>query len=260
MNPFTIVIPARYGSSRLPGKPLISLGGKPMIQHVYERALKCGAQEVLIATDDERIERACTKFGAKVLMTSPKHENGTERLCEVARVCNWSDDIVVVNVQGDEPLVPIELIATTANGLIEHPQAGISSLCVPITEHRDAFDPNVVKVVLNAQGFALYFSRAPIGWHRDQFQTFADQPLRDYRLADNQILYRHIGMYGYRVSFLRQYADMKPSMLELNESLEQLRALHYGVPIHMSVIDQAPAHGVDTPADIERIEALLAQH
>lgn len=252
MTDYKIVIPARYASSRLPGKPLIELAGKPMIQHVYERAQETGVAEIVVATDDERIQKTAEAFGAEVLMTNPAHENGTERIAEVVALKGWSDDTVIVNLQGDEPLIPRSLIEQTAAGLLEHPEAGMSSVCTPISSADDGFDPNVVKTVLDKQGFAMYFSRAPIPWDRDLYKTTQDQ------LTSKLPVYRHIGMYGYRASFLNQYRDMDICPVELAESLEQLRALWYGIKIHMTVIDQAPGHGVDTPDDVTRVEAELA--
>ena len=251
MSDYKIVIPARYGSSRLPGKPLINLAGKPMIQHVYERALATGVSDIVIATDDERIRAVAAGFGAEVVMTSPDHENGTERIAEVARVKGWGDDAVIVNLQGDEPLIPQSLIELTAKGLIDHPQAGMSSVCTPLQHDEDAFNPNVVKVVLDREQFAMYFSRASIPWDRDTYKVSTE------KMTSKMPVFRHIGMYGYRVSFLRQYTSMEPCVLETTESLEQLRALWYGVKIHMSVIAEAPGHGVDTDADVARVEALL---
>jgi len=252
MSDFKIVIPARYGSSRLPGKPLIELAGKPMIQHVYERALAVGVKDVVIATDDDRIKTVAEGFGAHVVMTDPDHENGTERIAEVAEKLGWAPDDVVVNLQGDEPLIPKSLIELTAKGLLENSEAGMSSLCTPVESAEDAFNPNVVKTVLANNGFALYFSRAPIPWDRDLYKQGQAQKTE---LAP---VYRHIGMYGYRVSFLRDYKTMEMTALEKAECLEQLRALCYGVKIHMSVIDEPPGHGVDTPQDVARVEALLS--
>ena len=251
MSDYKIVIPARYGSSRLPGKPLIELAGKPMVQHVYERALATGISDIVIATDDQRIYDVAIGFGAQVIMTSIDHENGTERIAEVAKKLGWHDDDVIVNVQGDEPLIPRELIELTAKGLLDHPEAGMSSLCTPITSAEDAFDPNAVKAVLDNRGFAMYFSRAPIPWDRDLYKHGTD------KITEVAPVFRHIGMYGYRVSFLKQYSEMEMTALEQAECLEQLRALCYGVKIHMGVIDQPPGHGVDTPADVARVEAQL---
>ncbi|WP_221798769.1 3-deoxy-manno-octulosonate cytidylyltransferase [Oceanobacter mangrovi] len=253
MSDYKIVIPARYASSRLPGKPLIELAGKPMIQHVYERACETGVAEIVIATDDERIQAAALAFGADVVMTSPDHENGTERIAEVARIKGWADDAVIVNLQGDEPLIPRSLIEKTASGLLENPVAGMSSICTPVRSDHDAFDTNVVKVVTDKQGFAMYFSRASIPWDRDGYKTNPGV------ITSRAPVYRHIGMYGYRVSFLKQYSEMEASPLELVESLEQLRALWNGIKIHMSVIDEPPGHGVDTPDDVARVEQMLQQ-
>jgi 3-deoxy-manno-octulosonate cytidylyltransferase (CMP-KDO synthetase) len=251
MSDYKIVIPARFGSSRLPGKPLIELAGKPMVQHVYERAVDTGASEIVIATDDVRISEAAEGFGAKVVMTRMDHENGTERIAEVASILGWSDDVVVVNLQGDEPLIPKSLIELTAKGLLDNPVAGMSSLCTPVTDAHDAFDSNVVKVVLDNNGFAMYFSRASIPWDREAYKNGTDS------VTTIAPVYRHIGMYGYRVSFLNEYTQMQPTALEQAECLEQLRALCYGTKIHMSVIDEAPGHGIDTPDDVLRVEGLL---
>ncbi|NVK36692.1 MAG: 3-deoxy-manno-octulosonate cytidylyltransferase [Gammaproteobacteria bacterium] len=251
MSNYKIVIPARYGSSRLPGKPLIELAGKPMIQHVYERALATGIEDIVVATDDQRIFDVAKGFGANVVMTSVDHENGTERIAEVAAKLGWQADDVIVNVQGDEPLIPRELIELTAKGLLDNPQAGMASLCTPIRSADEAFDPNAVKTVLDNSGFAMYFSRAPIPWDRDLYKHGQDE------ITQLAPVYRHIGMYGYRVSFLQEYAKMEMTALEQAECLEQLRALCYGVKIHMAVIDQPPGHGVDTQEDVARVEAQI---
>lgn len=252
MSDYKIVIPARYGSSRLPGKPLIKLAGKTMIQHVYERAVDTGVTDIVVATDDQRIFDEAKSFGANVVMTREDHENGTERIAEVVSMLGWSDDCVVVNLQGDEPLIPKSLIVLTAAGLLDNPDAGMSSLCTAITDS-DAFDPNAVKVVLDNNGFAMYFSRAPIPWDRDAYKDGLNS------ITTMAPVYRHIGMYGYRVSFLKQYVEMSPTPLEQAECLEQLRALCYGVKIHMSVIQHAPGHGVDTQADVVRVESMLSE-
>ena len=252
MSDYKIVIPARYGSSRLPGKPLIELAGKPMIQHVFERAMDTNASEIVIATDDERIFEVAVAFGANVVMTDESHENGTERIAEVAEMLSWDDSTVIVNLQGDEPLIPRSLIELTAKGLLDNSEAGMSSLCTPIDSDKDAFDPNVVKAVLDNRGFAMYFSRASIPWDREAYKHGAES------LTTMIPVYRHIGMYGYRVSFLKEYMKMQPTAIEQVECLEQLRALCYGVKIHMSVIAQSPGHGIDTPSDVSRVEALLS--
>ena len=253
MANYKIVIPARYSSSRLPGKPLIELSGKTMIQHTYERALETGVKDIVIATDDQRIYDIAKGFGADVVMTRPEHENGTERIAEVAEIKGWDKDDVLVNLQGDEPLVPKALIEQTAQGLLLNPEAGMSSICTAINSAEDAFDPNVVKVVLDGRGFAMYFSRAAIPWDRDLYKDGQD------KITEIMPVYRHIGMYGYRVSFLQKYTRMSVCPIEQAECLEQLRALWYGEKIHMGITDTPPGHGVDTPADIARVEALLAK-
>lgn len=222
-----------------------------MIQHVYERALDTGVADIIVATDDDRIKQEAESFGAQVVMTSVDHENGTERIAEVARKLKWGDDEIVVNLQGDEPLIPKSLIEITAKGLMDHSDAGMASICTPLSDAEDGFDPNVVKVVLDSRGMAMYFSRAPIPWDRDLYAKSKDA------LTDAMPVYRHIGMYGYRVGFLNQYTQMSSSQIEQVESLEQLRALYHGVKIHMSVIDEPPGHGIDTPDDVARVESLL---
>lgn len=251
---YKIVIPARFASTRLPGKPLLPLAGKPILQHVYQQAIQSSADEVLIATDDKRIYQVAESFGAKVLLTDSRHENGTDRIAEVAQIQNWSDEQVVVNLQGDEPMMPVALIETVAQGLLQNSTAGISSLCTPIVEYADFIDPNVVKVVLDLQGFALYFSRAPIPFDRELKQQNKQQ------LSEKINSYRHIGMYAYRAGFLHQYQNMQVTQVEQAESLEQLRALYYGVRIHMGVVTDMPAHGVDTKEDLMRLETQFADY
>lgn len=250
---YKIVIPARFGSSRLPGKPMLNIAGKPMVQHVYERAQETGIADIVVATDDQRIFDAVKGFGGEVVLTSSEHETGTDRIAEVAIKQGWADDDVIVNLQGDEPLIPSDLIDLTAKGLIDHPDAGMSSLCTPIDSSEDLFDANIVKVVMDRVGYAMYFSRAPIPWDRDVF-------VKGQNLPQAMSPYRHIGMYGYRVSFLKAYAKMEQCQVEKTESLEQLRALWYGHRIHMSVIDAAPGHGVDTEADLKRVEQLMLKN
>jgi 3-deoxy-manno-octulosonate cytidylyltransferase (CMP-KDO synthetase) len=247
---YKIVIPARFGSSRLPGKPLLNIAGKPMVQHVYERAQETGVSEIVVATDDQRIFDAVMSFGGEAVLTRADHETGTDRIAEVALFKGWDDDVVIVNLQGDEPLIPPELIELTAKGLIEHQDAGMSSLCTPIDNADDLFDANIVKVVMDYQGYAMYFSRASIPWDRDVFA-------KGQSLPSKMSPCRHIGMYGYRVSFLKAYAKMTPCDIEQTESLEQLRALWYGHRIHMGVIESAPGHGVDTQDDLDRVEQLM---
>lgn len=248
---YKIVIPARFASSRLPGKPLLPIAGKPIIEHVYERASSSCADEVIIATDYKRIYEAAKGFGAKVVMTNENHENGTDRIAEVAQLYAWDDEQIIVNLQGDEPLMPTKLVEQVAQSLIDNPEAGMSSLCAPIIDDEDFFNPNIVKVVLNQAGFALYFSRAPIPFDRQLNLA------NNKSLSDKLPSYRHIGMYAYRAGFLKQYQNMQVAQVEQAECLEQLRALWYGVKIHMSVTQEIPTHGVDTQADLERIESIL---
>ena len=204
MTYFKVVIPARYAATRLPGKPLRMLAGKPMIQHVFERAIDSGADEVLIATDDERIRDAAMQFGAKVCMTSPQHRSGTERLSEVAVRQDYTADSIVVNLQGDEPLLPPTLISQVADDLAAHSDASIATLCAPLTQAAHLFDPNVVKLVMDEAGFALYFSRAPIPWDREHFGSTPPQ------LGAHPDYFRHVGLYAYRCGFLREYVDRPP--------------------------------------------------
>lgn len=247
---YKLVIPARYGSSRLPGKPLLPLAGRPLIAHVIERARACQADEIILATDDERIRAACEPLGVRVAMTSASHATGTDRLAEVVRLMGWPDDTLVVNLQGDEPLIPADLLDRLADNLAAHPQAAIATLCTPIHSARDLFDPHVVKVVRDRVGFALYFSRAPIPWERDAFGMEAD------RRHDHA--FRHLGLYAYRASFLRSFAEWPEAPIEGLEKLEQLRALWQGARIHVDVVAEPPGHGVDTPEDLARVEAMLA--
>lgn len=251
MTAFKVAIPARYASSRLPGKPLIELAGKPMIQHVYERALLSGAEEVVIATDDQRIFEAAESFGANVCMTSSEHHSGSDRLAELADIRNWSDEAIIVNLQGDEPLTPQSILKQAARGLDEHPDAGIATLCTPITSASQLYDPHTVKVVRDHAGYALYFSRAPIPWERDALDVEAH--------PEHNQAFRHIGLYAYRAGYLREYAQSEPCDLERIESLEQLRALWRGIRIFVDIAEQLPGHGVDTPEDVEAVTALLLQ-
>jgi len=246
---FTVVIPARYQSTRLPGKPLADIGGKPMIQWVHEQALQAGADKVIIATDDERVEQVVKSFGGEVCMTSPDHESGTERLAEVVEKMAIPDDHIIVNVQGDEPLIPPSIIAQVADNLANS-QAPMATLAVEIDHEAEVFNPNAVKVVTDKDGYAMYFSRATIPWDRDNFagqqQTIA-QPLM-----------RHIGIYAYRAGFINTYINWQPTTLEKIECLEQLRVLWYGEKIHVEVAKQAPAAGVDTPEDLEVVRSIIA--
>jgi len=244
---FKVVIPSRYASSRLPGKPLLDIGGKSMIQHVYERACESRASQVVIATDDGRIAAAGEEFGAEVCMTSESHRSGSDRIAEVVRRLGWADETIVVNLQGDEPTMPPALIHQVALDMDAHEQAGVTTLCTPITERDTLFDPHVVKVVTDAEGYALYFSRAPIPWHRDEFQRQMTTLPEDMGFA------RHIGLYAYRAGYLERYVSWPPSPLEQAESLEQLRVLWHGGRIHVSGAGEVPGHGVDTAADLARV-------
>lgn len=248
---FTIIIPARYDSSRLPGKVLADISGMPMLQHVYERATESGASDLAVATDDERVRDACGAFEARVCMTSREHRTGTDRLAEAAVQLGESDERIIVNVQGDEPLLPPALIRQVAENLAAHPQADIATLCQRISSHHDLFDPHVVKVIMDKEGFALYFSRAPIPWHRDEFMADSES------LPANSMHFRHIGLYAYRVSYLKYFTSHPACSLELAESLEQLRALYGGHRIHVAEAREDPGQGVDTPADLERVRRLM---
>lgn len=249
--PFHVVIPARYASSRLPAKPLLDIGGKPMIRHVWERAQESGAETVVIATDDPRIVDCAQGFGAEVALTSPDHRSGSDRIAEVVRQRGWTDESIVVNVQGDEPFLPPALIRQVAEAMASHPRAGVATLCAPIQERATLFDPNVVKVVRDREGFAHYFSRAPIPWHRD---GFAGGLSTEGPLPEGSWL-RHIGLYAYRAGYLQQYVAWPPAPTELAESLEQLRVLWNGGAIHVGIACEPPGHGVDTPEDLERARA-----
>ena len=249
---FSVVIPARYGSSRLPGKPLADIGGKPMLQWVYERASASAAEQVVIATDDARIESAANLFGAPVCMTAGTHPSGTDRIEEVARILGLADDTIVVNVQGDEPLLPAAVIDQVAANLSNTPEAAMSTLCEPLENADEMFNPNVVKVVTDSKQLALYFSRAPIPWARERFKS--GQPTAGTAVTAQ----RHVGIYAYRVRFLHDYVQWPPAELELLESLEQLRAMANGVRIHVAPACEFVPPGVDTQADLEHVRTLLA--
>ncbi len=249
---FTVIIPARYASTRLPAKPLKEIAGKPMIQHVYERACSSAASEIIIATDDIRIETAAKKFGAKVCMTSVNHTSGTDRLQEVVSQLKLSDDDIVVNVQGDEPLIPAQVINQVATNLAKMPSASMATLSEPIHSLDDFQNPNIVKVVTDIHGKALYFSRAPIPWPRDHFANRSVQNLPDSFMAQ-----RHIGVYAYRVALLNRFITWQVAPLEKIESLEQLRVIWNGEIIHVAEALVAVPGGVDTEEDLLRIKKLL---
>lgn len=248
---FRIVIPARHASARLPGKPLLPLAGKPMIQWVHECALACGAAEVVVATDDARIAAVARGFGADVAMTSSAHETGTDRIAEVATQRDWPAVAIVVNLQGDEPLMPATLVRQVAALLARHPTADIATLAGPLSGLEAYLDPNVVKVVTGAAGRALYFSRAPIPWNRDA----APQGIASQRAHEGAR--RHIGLYAYRVAALRRLAGLTPTRLERLEKLEQLRALEHGMDLRVEDAAVLPGPDVNTAADLDRVAALL---
>ncbi|WP_166367014.1 3-deoxy-manno-octulosonate cytidylyltransferase [Pseudomonas akapageensis] len=248
---FTVVIPARFGSTRFPGKPLKQIAGKPMVQHVWEQARKSAAERVVVATDDTRIVEACRAFGAEVLMTREDHNSGTDRLAEVAAQLGLAADAIVVNVQGDEPLIPPAVINQVAANLAAHAEAGIATLAEPIDDVEALFNPNVVKVVADLNGLALTFSRAPLPWARDDFARSREA------LPQGVPYRRHIGIYAYRAGFLHDFVSWGPCWLENAESLEQLRALWHGVRIHVADAQETPPPGVDTPEDLERVRRLL---
>ncbi|MCG6407086.1 3-deoxy-manno-octulosonate cytidylyltransferase [Vibrio fluvialis] len=244
---FTVVIPARYQSTRLPGKPLADIAGKPMVQWVYEQAMQAGAERVIIATDDARVEQAVLAFGGTVCMTSPDHQSGTERLAEVVKLMGIEDDHIIVNVQGDEPLIPPSIIRQVADNLAAS-QAPMATLAVEISHEDEVFNPNAVKVVTDKDGYALYFSRATIPWDRDNFA-------KDKTVV--QPLMRHIGIYAYRAGFINTYIQWPASQLEKIECLEQLRVLWYGEKMHVAVALEAPPAGVDTPEDLDAVRRIV---
>ena len=248
---FTVLIPARYASSRLPGKPLADLGGRPMVVHVAERARASGARRVIIATDDARIADAAKAHGFDALITRADHSTGTDRLAEAAALLGLHDEEIVVNVQGDEPLIDAALMRRVAALLDAHPDAAMSTACHPIAHAEEAFNPNVVKVVLDARNYALYFSRATIPWARDAFAASSAA------MPDGLPLYRHYGLYGYRVSFLRRFPGLAIAPIERFEALEQLRALFHGFRIVVAIAEGTPAPGVDTEEDLVRVRGLV---
>ncbi len=246
MIEYHIVIPARYASTRFPGKPLEEINGKTMLEHVYRLAKKSSASSIVIATDDQRIFEVAKNFCDDVLMTSDKHQSGTDRLAEVCEIKQWNENEIVVNLQGDEPLTPTELLQQVAKNLHEFSDAAIATLTTPIVDELDIQDPNVVKVVSDVNGYALYFSRASIPFQRD-----ADDEINELAFQ------RHLGIYAYRVGFLNAYSQMPQCSLETIEKLEQLRAMYYGYKIHTQQAISLPGPGIDTPQDLEKIRALI---
>jgi 3-deoxy-manno-octulosonate cytidylyltransferase (CMP-KDO synthetase) len=249
---FKVVIPARFASTRLPGKPLLDLGGKPMVVRVAEQAHLSGAEEIWVATDHEAVRAACLAHEFAAVMTRGDHPTGTDRLAEVVEQRGWSSDTIVVNVQGDEPLIEPEIIIQTARQLAVS-GADIATVAHPIVDPADFFNPNVVKVVCRADGDAAYFSRAPIPYARDHFASERGGA----SLPENFPAYRHVGLYAYRASFLKAYAGLTVAPTENFEALEQLRALWHGYRISVTLINAAPAAGVDTPEDAERMRKLF---
>lgn len=241
---YSIIIPARYGSVRFPGKLLAMLGEKTVLHHTYERAIESSAMQVIIATDDVRIQNAAKEFGATVCMTSAKHSSGTERLAEVIDQRHMEDDAVIVNLQGDEPFITPASLDQVANLLLRAPGYSISTLCHLIDDPNEITDPHIVKLVLDAAGDAVYFSRAPIPWDRDR--------------SGNTAYYRHIGLYAYTARFLREYITLAPCDLEKVEALEQLRVLYYGKKIKVGISEEESTIGIDTPEDIQKAEKTLA--
>ena len=248
---FIVVIPARYGSTRLPGKPLRDIAGQPMIQRVWQQACKSAAARVVIATDDSRIEAAALKFGAEVCMTSADHVSGTDRLQEVAQLLELEDSQILVNVQGDEPLIPPSVINQVAANLEANIQAGVATLCEPVNTVEDFCNASVVKLVADAEGLARYFSRAPIPWPRDQF---ADN---SYAMPEPNIARRHIGIYAYRVAELTRFVGWPVAPTEQAESLEQLRFIWNSVAIHVADALESVPPGVDTEEDLQKVSKLI---
>ena len=249
---FNVVIPARYASTRLPGKPLADIGDKPMVQHVYERALLAGASQVIVATDDKRIKQAVKAFDGNVCMTREDHVSGSDRLAEVCSKLNFDDDDIIVNVQGDEPFISPENISQVAQNLAQHQDCVMSTLSTTIHDDEEVFNPNVVKVVSAEDGKALYFSRAPIPWQRGGFEQ--------QQVKVPNCCQRHIGIYAYRASFLAQYVNLKPAEIEQLESLEQLRVLANGYHIHVETAQEEPGLGVDTEEDLKAANLYYRQH
>lgn len=245
---FIVIIPSRYASTRLPAKPLADINGKPMVVHVMERARESGASCVIVAVDHPEVAKAVEEAGGEICMTRLNHYSGTERLAEVIEHYGFNNDQIIVNVQGDEPMIPPLIVRQVAENLAAS-RASMATLAVPINSAEEAFNPNAVKVVIDAQGYALYFSRATIPWDRQGFATSQDI------ICD--ILLRHIGIYAYRAGFVRRYVNWQPSQLEQIELLEQLRVLWYGEKIHVAVAKVIPSVGIDTPDDLQRVRASM---
>ncbi len=253
---FTVIIPARHASTRLPGKPLLDIGGKPMVVRVAERARESGATRILIATDDARIEEAVRAHGIEVVMTRADHPTGTDRISEAAAQIGLADDDIVVNVQGDEPLLDANVIRGVAEALQAAPDAAIATACHPLADAAEFFSPSIVKVVCDERGSALYFSRAPIPFARE---AFGQAPGPGTALPSDLPAYRHIGLYAYRAGFLSRYPTLKQTALERFEALEQLRALGHGYRIIVRVLPGPLPPGVDTEEDLVKVRALFEQ-
>ncbi len=251
MTRFVVIVPARLASTRLPRKPLADIGGVPMVVRVARAAAASGADRVAVAADSPEIVDACSAHGVEAMLTRADHASGTDRLAEAVEHLGLADDALVVNVQGDEPLMPAAVVRRVAEALAERPDCAIATACHPLHDAAEFFSPNVVKVVTDANGRALYFSRAPIPWSRDAFAAARD------RLPPGLPARRHVGLYAYRAGFLRLFPQLPPAALEQHESLEQLRALAHGFGIAVIELPEALPPGVDTPEDLERVRALL---
>ena len=255
---FTVVIPARFASTRLPGKLLLELAGKPILQHVYEQAQQSNAERVIIATDSPEIILASEKFAADAVLTSTQHQSGTDRIAEVAEKYQLLDETVVVNVQGDEPLIAPQNINQVAQNLEQHSNASIATLCTEIDNWEDVVDPHMVKVVTDEQGYALYFSRAPIPWDREQFSgLFQGSSMSGGLVQLQSTYYCHMGIYAYRAGFLKTYVSLPHSRLEKSEALEQLRALSNGYKIHVGLAQHEKSIGIDTMDDYQRVKEMM---
>jgi len=242
-----VIIPSRYDSVRLPGKPLIDVNGKPLIEHVYKCAQDSNATRIIVATDDERILSAVKNFGGEAIITSNLHQSGTDRINEVIDILSIKQDEIIINLQGDEPLMPAALISQVASLLEENPDYAMATACHRITGEKEFLNPNLVKVVFDKNNCALYFSRAPIPWHAENKKN-----------TPATLGYGHIGIYGYRAGFIKQYAQWPPSDIEKSEKLEQLRALYHDIKIKVCVVDKLPGPGVDTPEDLAIVKKVLA--
>jgi 3-deoxy-manno-octulosonate cytidylyltransferase (CMP-KDO synthetase) len=253
MTRFVVIVPARLASTRLPRKPLADLAGVPLVVHVARRAAESGAERVVVATDSDEVLRACRQFDVDALLTRPDHPTGTDRLAEATDALQLPDETIVVNVQGDEPLLPPDVVAQVATTLALRPGCAIATAAHPLTDTAEFFSPNVVKVVTDATGRALLFSRAPIPWARDAFAATRE------RLPDDLHACRHVGLYAYRAGFLRRFPGLARSPMEIQENLEQLRALWHGFGIAVLLLDAALPPGVDTAEDLEHVRAMMAE-